>query len=141
MRINNIQGYNFQAQRRFVKPDACKNMKKILTNMDDDSIVISNSKAYMLKSVSLEGDTTLYANRKSLSEPNNIALLTLNKKAELIIDTDTGEIIDSNKSFFYTWNNILDKVSDRVKKIAQNFDNEMVVRRKYSTVDNSSAGN
>ena len=52
----------------------------------------------------------------------------------MVINNDTGEIIDYYKPFFTTWKSIMKKIDKYVQFFKENFDNrELVKERKLTT--------
>ena len=137
MQISSVHNISFQSKARFISPKTNDGLKQILSNMNEESIIINKDKAHMLKSLTVDGNNVLYDNRTSVSQPIKLALFDIgSNKNQLVIDTETGEIIDYHKSFFSTWYGILKKVSQSVEKILEHFENEKIVKREYLTVSN-----
>lgn len=134
MNVASVSDINFQAKQRYVQQTTNEKIKQVLSKMNDEAIVINDTKSHMLKSVSVDGDCFLRDNRTSVSQPQNLALMDVGENTQLVIDTTSGEIIDSRKSFFSSWNGILKKVTKSVDKMLKHFDDEKVVNREYRTV-------
>lgn len=50
-------------------------------------------------------------------------------RTQLVINNKDGEIIDNNKSVFISWNKILEKVSNYLKLILENFEKTALIKR------------
>ena len=136
MKVNSIQSTNFQAKQRFVSAATNNGIKKLLENMNEESIIINKEKAYMLKSLTVD-ENVLYDNRTAVNQPLKLALFDIGKRNnQLVVDTETGQIVDYYLSLFSTWKGTLKKVSEAVDKMLKNFENERVVKRDYLTVTN-----
>ena len=74
MQVNRVQSVSFQSKTRFLSPELNDGIKQLLTNMNEESVIISKEKAHMLKSLTVDGDKVLYDNRKYVSQPLKLAL-------------------------------------------------------------------
>lgn len=93
----------------------------------------TNYKSSFLKELKVD-DFTLIDGRSFLKQvPQNEQLqhqtLIEVGKTQLVINNKDGEIIDNNKSVFISWNKILEKVSNYLKLILENFEKTALIKR------------
>ena len=93
----------------------------------------ANYKSSFLKELKVD-DFTLIDGRSFLKQvPQNEQLqhqtLIEVGKTQLVINNKDGEIIDNNKSVFISWNKILEKVSNYLKLILENFEKTALIKR------------
>ena len=93
----------------------------------------TNYKSSFLKELKVD-DFTLIDGRSFLKQvPQNEqwqhqTLIEVGK-TQLVINNKDGEIIDNNKSVFISWNKILEKVSNYLKLILENFEKTALIKR------------
>ena len=93
----------------------------------------TNYKSSFLKELKVD-DFTLIDGRSFLKQvPQNEQLqhqtLIEVGKTQLVINNKDGEIIDNNKSVFISWNKILEKVSNYLELILENFEKTALIKR------------
>lgn len=138
MKIQQIQpNTSFEAKQRFLNKNQMADVKTLLTKMNSeavcyksDDIFFSSTIAKKLcigKDVEFIDDRGL---RKPVSEDKQMVKQTLFTigKTELVIDNESGEILDYNKPFFKTWKSIMNQISHYLKMLKENYENPDVVK-------------
>ena len=123
-------------QKRYLDKQTYGYLKELLPKMNKQAVYVSNDTSYkssFLKELQVD-DFTLIDGRtllKQVPQEEQLQKETLIEygKTQLVISNKDGEIIDNNKSIFTSWKNLLDKVGDYIKLIAENFDNTKLVKR------------
>lgn len=139
MKINNIQITNFESKQRFLSPEMKKDMTFLLNLMNEKTTYSTNGDWFsstIFKEISDKKgrvkfqDGRIYLGDK-LTRKNlkSEALLTIGK-TELVIDNQTGEIIDYYKPLFSSWKSVMKKIGKYLEFFRTNFDNQELVKQK-----------
>ena len=132
--IQSIQQTNFESKQRFVTPTAKEGITELVNRMREDTVYTSDGDRFIatiFKEISdIKGkvkfqDGRIYIGNKLPIEENNLkgnVLFTIGK-TELVIDNQTGEIIDYYKPFFTTWKSVMKKIDKYVQFFKENFNN------------------
>lgn len=133
--INNSNNISFE-QKRYLDKKTYGYLKDLLPRINKQTVYVSNDTNYkssFLKELKVD-DFTLIDGRSFLKQvPQNEQLqhqtLIEVGKTQLVINNKDGEIIDNNKSVFISWNKILEKVSNYLKLILENFEKTALIKR------------
>lgn len=138
MKVQQIQpNTSFEAKRRFLNKNQMADVKTLLTKMNSeasysqtDNIFFSSTIAKKLcigKDVEFIDDRGF---KKTVDKDKQMVKQTLFTigKTELVIDNETGEILDYSKPFFKTWKSIMNQISHYLKMFKENYENPDVVK-------------
>ena len=134
MKIYQIQpNLNFEARQRFLNVTQRENVKTLVEKM---------SKTFQFKSDSMFFEITA-ANRLKINDKAEFvgANIAKNKErrfdkvhftvedAQLVIDTESGEIEKYNKPFFKRWVKVMENVDRYLAMFVENFNNSNIVKK------------
>ena len=141
MRVNSIQSTNFQSKQRFVSPKTKENINFLIGKMREETAYKTDgyhSVSTIFKEISDKNKTVKFMDglvyvgdklkRKTMKGGETLFKLG---KTELVIDNNSGEVIDYYKPFYKTWKGIMKKVDKYVNFFKENFDNEDLVNKRY----------
>jgi len=143
MRVYNIQDTNFQSKQRFVTPAAKENINFLINKMRETTKYKTDGycfKSTIFKELSdskkearfIDGLVYTGDKLKRNTMKGGETLFTIGK-TELVIDNNSGEIIDYYKPFYKTWNGIMKKIDEFVTFFKENFENDNLVYKRYLT--------
>ena len=137
MKIQNIESQTFLSQH-FISNATKKQMHSLLNRMNEEAIYKkkgSNISFNILRTLSLKQEKACFIDNRLLTtfEKDNFSGSSVVKfaKTTLYIDNETGEIINHKKPLFKTWKSALKDVSNVIKSLYENFNNNKLLNKEY----------
>ena len=139
MKVNNIQSTSFDSKQRFITPEMKKDVTFLLDKMNEKTTYTSNGDFFrtsIFKAISdkkgnvqFQDGRIYFGDKLERKDLKGEVLFTIGK-TELVIDNQTGEIIDYYKPFYTTWNRVMKKIGTHLKFFITNFDSNELVKHK-----------
>ena len=146
MKIQSIQGQNFQA-KRYLSKDGMQNLHSLLDKMNQESVYPNKDnffEAMILDKVIIGKDSKIAdfrwftQGRKNVGTMHGESVIGVNKKTAFFVNNETGEVKKMKKPLFSKWTTILRDGENIVKEANENFDNNNIVKKCYNdTGDNN----
>lgn len=139
MKVQPVGNNSFGAIKRTITPQMYKNVEFLLDKMMEGSTYRTNGDyfvANIIKELSANEDKIqfkdgrIYVSNKAKGQNLGEKLFLTLGKTELLINNKTGEIVDSCKPIFKTWNSIMDELGKSLEFFKENFDNSELVTQK-----------
>ena len=137
MKIQSIQGQNFQA-KRYLSKDGMQNLHSLLTKMNKESVYPNKDnffeaqilhKVYTGKGQKVIDFRWFGPGRDAVDKMQGESIIGINEKTAFFVNNATGEVKKMKKPLFFKWETILTEGESIIKKANENFDNEKIVKK------------
>lgn len=138
MLIDNVSCNNsFGLKQRFVNPKSRENIQSLLKKMDSETKMEIKDLSYkttITKRLRASNDKFEFSDDRALygriPEDQKHVLFTIGK-SELVIEKDSGKILDYYKPFYITWNRLFKNIEKISDFILNNFDDSKKIKKVY----------